>query len=226
MAMDGKAVERSATGVAAATIGSAVAPYLGPEIATMLTAALNPFFDHVAELGNRRALQAFHRSTELADVSPEDLARWGGQSPNHAALMVQVADAAWRSADEAHIEGLARVLAESIHDDARLDLAPLYVSALRDLEPAHVRVLNSMASDINAADDFEGKEVGSSGEWATEHLATKHEHLSDGLHAILATLDRVGCIARGNSRFGGAVWWGVTPFGHGCLGYLVGDGLP
>jgi hypothetical protein len=229
---DGKDLAgRTAANFAATATSLAAIPYVGPVAAAFIGAGLESVFEQIAVNGNARAdaaARAAARGAELAEVGPDDLAAWACESPARASLLAQVVDAAYQFADKAKIEALAQVLAHNIQDDARLDLAPLYVAALRDLGPAHVRVLRSMAEKVNhhaseraGESDAAPKELRRT--WLTDDLVAEHPNLADGMHSIVATLDRAGCIELASSGFGGApFWWQITPFGRGCLDYLAG----
>ena len=216
-------VSRAIADIAATAVGLAAATHGGPVAGAFISAGLTPVFERIADYDHRagrNAAAVAQRGAHLAGLTPTELAAWAEASPARLVLLARVVDAAWHFADDRKIEGLARVLAEATADDARLDLATLIVAALRELEPAHVQVLRAMTEHVNTSDAFEDKQVGESGEWATSHLAAHLPHLADGMHYVVATLDRVGCIELGGSRFGSASWWAVTPFGETCLDHL------
>lgn len=129
-------------------------------------------------------------------------------------------EAAWRLTGQQKAEALARILADGIKDDARLDVEPLFLAAIRDLESAHVQTLRTMTNGTNPKDVIEGPPVREGTEWATEHLVEALPHLASGMDYVVATLDRVGYIVPGFARFEVAPWWRVTRFGHQCLVYL------
>lgn len=214
---------RIIAGVAATTSGLVVGGAAGSIAGAFAAAALVPVFEQVAEFDRQAADNAaatVGRAAELADLTPEQLAAWARGSRQRLALLGEVVQAAWRVADEMKTEALARVLADGVEDDARLDLDPLFVAAIREMEPAHVQTLHAMAAVVNAEDVGGDQPVGESGEWATDHLIEHLPHLAEGMHYIVATLDRVGCIERGVTRYNGDSWWSVTPFGQACLGFL------
>ncbi|WP_406051349.1 hypothetical protein [Kribbella sp. NBC_00889] len=214
---------KAVAGVAAAAVGIALMPAVGPVGSAMAAGALVPVFEQLA-LRDRRAAEsaarAAERAAELAAKTPEELAEWAEASPRRLALLANVIEAAWRLASDEKTEALARVLADGVRDDARLDVDPLFVAALREMDPAHVQTLRLMADAGNPHDQPSGRPAGASQEWATEHLHEALPQLSEGMDYIVATLERIGCIARGVPRWDVPAWWSVTEFGHATLRFL------
>jgi hypothetical protein len=190
----------------------------------MATGGLVPVFEQLAsydKLAAENAARAAELGAELAGTSPEGLASWAESSPRHLALLANVVEAAWRLAEEEKTVALARLLADGVRDDARIDIDRLYVAAIREFEPAHVRVLRHMALEANPHDQPSGRSEGVPQEWATEHVREALPYFAEGLDYLLATLERSGCIAKGASRYSVPPWWVVTPFGDGLLKFLV-----
>ncbi|KQU67580.1 hypothetical protein [Phycicoccus sp. Root101] len=218
-----------ASGVAATTAGLVVTGVAGPLAGAFTSAALAPVFDRIVAFDRQaaeNAVRTSERAAELASMQPAELAAWSEGSPERLALLAAVIEAAWRLTGQQKAEALARILAHGVEDDARLDVEPLYVAAIREMEPAHIQTLVTMTTVLNTRDVFEGQDVGASGEWATDHLMEELPRLAEGMHYIVATLDRVGCIGPGSSRLGVGSWWIVTPFGHQCLAYLTDGAGP
>ncbi|MEU4191367.1 hypothetical protein AB0E69_05680 [Kribbella sp. NPDC026611] len=218
------AARRAVAGIAASAVGLALTPVVGPVGAAMAASGLVPIFEQIAAYDKQAAENAARVAqlgAEFAGVTPVDLGSWSAESPRRQALLANVVDAAWRFADEEKIVGLARLLADGIRDDARIDTDRLFVVALRDFEPAHIQVLRHMAIGGNPHDQPPARPVGAPQEWATEHVREALPWLAEGLDYLLATLDGSGCIATGTSRYGTSPWWLVTPFGHGLLKFLI-----
>jgi hypothetical protein len=167
------------------------------------------------------AARAAELGAEFAGTSPDGLASWAESSPRRLALLANVVEAAWRLAEEEKTIALARLLADGVRDDARIDIDRLFVAALREFEPAHVQVLRHMALGGNPHDQPSGRPEAARQEWATEHVREALPHFAEGLDYLLATLERSGCIAKGGPGYDVPSWWLVTPFGDGLLKFLV-----
>lgn len=156
-----------------------------------------------------------------ADQFPE----WVEDDLRHQGLLLAVVEAAARSTTEAHLDALARVLADGIrasaHDEARLDVDTLIARALGDLGPAHLQVLFSLSEDMNTYRTTGVREEEQE-EWGADHLASRHPRLADGIDALMATLTAHGCAQARSGGFGGSSvpYYIVTRFGRACLAYL------
>jgi len=84
------------------------------------------------------------------------------------------------------------VLAENLHDNARLDLCSLVIAALAELEPPHVRVLHTFVHEAPpVTSPLTSTE---SDAWHCAQLKERLPNLADGIMPIIATLVRTGVL--------------------------------
>lgn len=204
--------------VIASGVASSVA---GPEGA-VLGAALLPLFRGMTALDRRhqaRAVEVVASAAACCDNDIEGLVRWAEESAPRLDFLGRVVDAATRTAEEAHLQALARVLAEVVQDEARLDVAPLYIDALATMTPADVRVLRLMIEKSNwNLELIEGG--GGAVDWQPAQLAEALPELFQGIDALVARLQQLGCIAPKIMRWDWPPGLVVTTFGRLCLAYL------
>ncbi|WP_328988832.1 hypothetical protein OG394_21645 [Kribbella sp. NBC_01245] len=130
----GQVAGRAVAGVAAAVTVLALTPIIGPVGVAVATGALVPVFEQIAAYDQRAAENAGRAAelgAEFAGLTPEDLADWAKGSPQRLALLANVVEAAWRFTDEEKTVMLARLLADGVQDDARIDIDRLFVAAIR-----------------------------------------------------------------------------------------------
>jgi hypothetical protein len=209
--------------MAAAATGVGVGTQLGPTAGAFASAGMEPLFAVVAGYARRADASAAlfaSRAAEHAGMSAEELAAWA-ETPERLEVLAAALSAAWSTLDLRRVEALAVVMSEALLDDAKLDLAPLLISALAELGPAHIRVLTLLDEGENVGEpEAQGHGQMGGDEWATDHLSRELPMLEDGMDHLLAQLNRVGCITIGKNRLDGGSWWTVTPFGNTCLWYL------
>lgn len=222
------AINIGATGLAA-YVGYKTQGLVGAEIAAVVPAYVSGLF----AMREKNLMTVTEDATNLAGMDGADLVAWIKDDERHAAFFGEALETAWSTLDRHRLRTLSYVLAESFRDDARLDIDQLVVKALRDLDPPHIRVLNVMA-------EAEGIPIGEPGgsfqsdpspPIGIELLTVRNAlpELNDGLDAIVAGLERTGCIARSErAMFGGNQPLVVTDFGRTCLEALrkADPGLP
>jgi hypothetical protein len=209
--------ERAELAITVAVTG--LAAYVGHETGGLLgneISALVPTF--VAGLFTMREnnlVTVTEAGAAQAGIDGADLAAWIEADDRHAALLAQALEAAWSTLDRHKLRMLAHVLADCFRDDARLDVDRLVIRALRELEPAHLRVLDEAAHAIEEQHDNPNAVRGVTVRFLRKHLPD----LSEGMHALVAGLQRTGCLSEAEFRgeiFGNAPL-AVTPFGLRCL---------
>jgi hypothetical protein len=155
--------------------------------------------------------------TDLSGLTVEQVAAWARERDDRLVLTTAAVHAAFNAATEEKIAALARVLAENLQDDARLDVGLLIVQAISDMAAAHVRVLHAVVrAELPTAEGFElGPDV-----FAQSQLESRFPNLAPGILPILATLERHGLVSEGIGVAEGNRAWSVTEFGRRCLSYL------
>lgn len=120
---------------------------------------------------------------QLRGFGGEELRAWVQRSDRHAAYLQEALEAAWATLDGHRLRTLGYVLADGIADDARLDVDQLVIRALRELEAGHLAVLVKVADwgKLGVTDD---------------DLRHRLSRLADGLPALIARLESVGCVLR------------------------------
>jgi hypothetical protein len=202
-----------ATGLAA-YVGYETPGLIGAEIAAVVPAFVGTLFAQRKD----NLVIVTEDAAEQAGMDGSDLVAWIKADDRHAAFFTEALEAAWSTLDDDNLRALSYVLADGFQDDARIDIGQFVVKALRELGPAHVRVL-SLAEQTERP-DF-GIDLASVIELAPG--------LAEGMPAIRAALERTGCIARADaSDYGGPVRLWVTGLGKTCLSYLrdAAHGVP
>lgn len=108
-------------------------------------AILHTYLEAVRRRSYESAEKAVDEAVVIAGMPIETLLE---QIANHAdlsALFVQVIGATNRSAYEAKLLALGRVLGQAVVDDAKVDESVILTGVITDLEPPHVRVLQHLS---------------------------------------------------------------------------------
>jgi hypothetical protein len=134
-----------------------------------------------------------------------DIATWIEADERHSAFFAEGLEAVWSTLDRHKLRTLSYVLADGFRDDGRLDIDQLVIKALRELDPPHIRVL-ALVRTLGRVD--------------REELRRELPGLSDGLDAILAALERTGCLVSMMFPSEGAQPLGLRKFGATCLEFL------
>jgi hypothetical protein len=157
--------------------------------------------------------------TELCGVSVDEFAAWATEGDGRFFLVTSALQAAYNAKTKQKIRGLARVLAENLHDDARVDLCSLVVAALAELEPPHVRVLHTFVHEVPT---FTSPRISTESDaWPCAQLKERLPNLADAIMPIIATLVRTGMLTEASSSEKDNLSWVVTRFGINCLNYLA-----
>lgn len=207
-------------------IGSSVGLIVGGPVGAVVGAAAAPLVEYLLNKGNQRYVGNAQRmlvgAADLAGRSVDQLGVYVGGSADRQAAAVSAVQAAADTLYEAKVTALARVLAYGLADDARLEMAAVYLRALRDLEAYHVRVLAHLDVRRRAVHTDREALVGS------EDLEAEMPGLADGMAPILAVLEREALVYSGVVDGGGAEYEGtftigryvITPFGQRVLAWL------
>jgi hypothetical protein len=178
----------------------------GAEIGTVLPAIVTDLMSR----RRRNVVTVAEDAANLAGMDAAQLVAWVEADKRHAAFFLETLEAAWNTLEDDHLQALSYVLADGFQDDARIDIGQFVVEALRELEPAHVRVL-SLAEQTERPSS--GIDIA--------RVIESAPGLAEGMPAIRAALERTGCIARADaSDYGGPVRLWVTGLGRTCLSYL------
>jgi hypothetical protein len=179
---------------------------LGAEIAAVVPAYIGTLFAQRKD----NLVTVAEDAAEQAGMDGADLVAWIKADDRHAAFFAEALEAAWSTLDHDNLRALSYVLADGFQDDARIDVGQFVLKALRELGPAHVRVLS-------LAQETERPDFGIDLARVVELLPG----LTEGMPAIRAALERTGCIARSDSTsYGGPVPLWVTGLGRTCLSYM------
>jgi hypothetical protein len=183
-----------------AKVALQLVPYVGPPLETI--------YDDVRA---RLAAKARRTVSEIEELcGTERLLRRLTENPEIEAMFVAAVDSALRTGLERKRRYLARVVANAVLDDAKVDESELIVQALRDLDGPHLRALERLrhAEDSAHTDD--------AGKSAAVQEAAKQEPAP-----IRAVLSGTGAVIP--APFGGI--FRVSPFGRTLLTDLANRGL-
>lgn len=187
-------------------------PYVGPPLETI--------YDDVRA---RQAEKARRTVSEIAELcGTELLLRRLNENPEIEAMFVAAVDSALRTGLERKRRYLARVVANAVLDDAKVDESELIVQALRDLDGPHLRTLER----IRHAEDTADRDP----RWG---ISTRSEARSGAVREagdlesapVIAVLIRTGTVIQGavpgdRDRLGIN---SVSPFGRALLTDLATD---
>jgi hypothetical protein len=182
-----------------AKVALQLVPYVGPPLETI--------YDDVRA---RQAEKARRTVSEIAELcSMELLLRRLNENPEIEAMFVAAVDSALRTGLERKRRYLARVVANAVLDDAKVDESELIVQALRDLDGPHLRALER----LRQAED--------SAHTDNEKSAAVQEAAKEEPAPIRAVLSATGAVTP--APFGGI--FRVSPFGRTLLTDLANRGL-
>ncbi|MGA4731926.1 hypothetical protein ACPB67_31275 [Micromonospora taraxaci] len=208
---------RTAIEVGTVGVGLAVAGPAGALGAALIKPALE-----LVAVRDRRGIRNVERLveaiTESTGLSAEEIEAWAKSKDGRLMLTTGAIQAAYGTMYDHKVAALAAVLTENLQDDARLDLGILIVTALADLEAAHVRVLDaivdgSLPSRPDGADQFPGVALQS-------QLEEQFPNLAVGIVPLMSALVRHGLAEDRLAHADDNAAWAVTPFGRSCLRYL------
>jgi hypothetical protein len=209
-------IKKSSAQAAAAGIGLAA----GGPAGALIGAAAGPAIELLL-LRQKRSMENINllmdTVTELCNLSPDEFARWARLKEGRLFLTTSAMQAAVDARSELKIRALARVLAENVHDDARIDLAGLAVTGLAELEPPHIRVLHALVHQVPKQD--QGSMHGDLG-WECSALKSHLPSLADALMPIIAVLCRTGMATESPNSSNRRLCWTATRFGMVCMNYL------
>jgi len=173
------------------------------------------------------ARQRMFVSTVLNEsaLEADDLAERLQSDARLSALFETALDAAVRSADEAKLLLLARVVAQAAGETASVDDSALIAATVRELEPPHVRALVALAGGKGMLSLLQVKEIqarsGSvegtyptASSWALRCEMRISDEIAD---ALSATLERLGLIANAEAA---SCSWEITQYGQRLLSHL------
>ena len=171
--------------------------------------------EEIARRGEIAGEEQIGRITRLA--SEERLLVRLRDDPLLEALFVNSVDAALRTGLEAKRQLLARVVAEAVLDDAKLDESQLISETLADLDVPHIRALMQMRDEWQSEGEHDEVNFGTSTAYAQAHPS------------IRATLVRTATARSAGStrtaRNGRHRQSGITEFGLTLIAALEAEGL-
>lgn len=201
------------SGAPGAAVGGVVGAVI-PEIAKLL--------DEYQHRAGEAAGQLVSWTADLTCSSAADLHIWAVGDDERLSLLAATIQAALSTLDRVKIRTLARVLAEAVEDDAKIDMAMLVVRTLGDLESPHVRVLKVMTTEPAPITSELGEPI-EAGTWLLSTLQDRLPHLSNGLIPLMAALEQHGLV-HGHGIYAAHPKpdpaWSVTSYGANVVAYL------
>jgi hypothetical protein len=205
----------------AAYVGHETPGLLGAEISAVVPAYVGTLFAQRKD----NLVTVTEEAAEQAGMDGAALVAWIKADDRHAAFFADALEAAWSTLDLRKLRLLARVLAEGFRNEApRLDIDREVVRTFRELETTHLRVLDEIAQAEGDTETPHGVSV----KWLRNRLPG----WSEGMDALVAGLQRTGCLASSDGESAGGFYGNpplaVTPFGHRCLEIVrrEADSLP
>ncbi|MGH3986577.1 MAG: hypothetical protein ACRDWY_15230 [Actinomycetes bacterium] len=143
---------------------------------------------------SRRGKEFTRKVGEYADATPEHLEDRLEHNEELADAYITAGERAVRTSNAEFRDGLARLIAAGLRDDAKIDAISYYVSVLSQLEPMHVRYL---AANVKAEQMIAAR-PGSSGNPTVKFVATVAQmppeiagSAAERLHAFGLLTDRL-----------------------------------
>jgi hypothetical protein len=159
---------------------------------------------------------------DFSGLSPEQIAEWARDDEGRSYLLLSAFEAALAARARQKIRALARVVADGIQYDDRVEYSTVIVDALGQVEQTHLQVLRAMVSDGEQRPPAASGQPVNNDTWATSQLATHLPGLAPAIVPIAMVLVRTGMAAQGT------IWvdrddatWVVTQFGRDCLNHLM-----
>lgn len=206
---------------AAQAVGAGIGLAIGGPPGAVVGAASVPLIEFLVarnERGARNVQDFADRLAEISGFCPESISAWAAGEEDRQELVTLALEVAFKTRVRRKIDALARMVADNLHDDARLDLSLLVVSALEQLESPHIRILDVV---VNESPANVLKEDGPSERtWHCASLKERLPGLADGIMPLIATLFRQGLITESIESEKDGLAWESTRFGVTCLNYL------
>ena len=201
-----------AASTAAAVLGLAVP---GPG-GVLISAATAPILTLIAARDARGVENIellFDEAATALGLSLDELVTRAKATEGRLLLATDAARAALNTLNSAKVHAIARILAEGLADDARLDLSWLMTAAVQDLEAPQVRVLGALVAHPERAS--QPNEI-----WDIHSIRRELPNLASGTEPIMATLTRHGLTYSPGAIGHGIGPWRVSEFGEQVLSYL------
>jgi hypothetical protein len=192
--------------------GTAIAGPDGAEIGSVVSAASVPamerWFARIRKEWSRRGTVVVQAAASHAEIGPEELVERLLEADDLQPLVARILDAAARTDSAANLKILGTVLGEALSDRPRqIDDYLLIATAVNDLTPAHIRVLEVLERPADSSNADLG--------WQAETVDKAVMDVSTlGIHAVLGGLVRHGLVE--NSADYGLTYW-LTEFGRALL---------
>ncbi|WP_157744729.1 hypothetical protein [Micromonospora viridifaciens] len=214
---------RATTAIAAGLAG-AVDPSLGLLAAgakEIVDPALAGLGEKIRQAHRRRLGRLWQAGCDESGLEPETLGERLARDEPALLLTAEAVEASIRTAVPEKIGALGRVLANAVHDTAKVDEELLVVRALAQIEAPHISLLALLADEppLKVVQGHEARVLG----WTPDQIASRLPGHSEVLDPLLVTLQSSGLIeAAGSdttwdgSRLGDQEW-AATRFGRLCL---------
>jgi hypothetical protein len=146
----------------------------------------------------------------VARAGPDTVARRLAEDPDLEALFVAGIETATRTGNEAKRRLLAKVIANAILDDAKVEESQLIAQALRDIDTPHIRALER----------FHRAEKDSPSGRATDNEEAMTRINANEPTPVLAVLIHTGVAVPATLVGGGVAIYAISDFGRALLDHL------
>jgi hypothetical protein len=220
---------RAALEVGVVGLGAALAGPVGALGGAALAAGVKPAIELLAvreSRGLRNIQHLMDAITEVTGLSPDEVPAWAQSREGRLALTTHTFQSAYDTLNENKIRAFATLLKNNIDDDAKLEMADVFVTALANIETPHIRVLDAMVGHYRCPRKTEDQYP--PGVWGLWGLKFRFPGLASGLLPVMAALEGEAIVngkgLPGNDPDTGKPdpVWTVTEFGRMCHWYLTG----
>lgn len=207
--------------VPSALLAVTVGAFVGGPVGPLVAAAAAPVIEYVVKVGNDKYVEGaqavFAAAAHAVGRPLESLPAYLDEDDRRLDVAVTAVRAALNTLERQTLDGLARVLAYGLTNDSKLEMARLYLGAMRELGPPHIRVLHHL---VHATEDIHG--------WVGVRQSQLHSQfpgLIHGLDAIVAMLVREGLAAEtridgGDLTGGSDPGWSASDFGEATYAWF------
>jgi hypothetical protein len=193
-----------APGVAAACELLAMSAHMPPEVGKALGVAIGSAVGSVAEemvdVGAKAwqyridNVERFADGVHASGMTLDKLITDAAENPKRLEVLIRVIEAAARSLDATKVTMLARLYAQTAHDDDQIDDVALLEEAIRHLERPHLRLMRALSAEPPGPPDTGVASRTPMAGWAEGDFLATHSSLKPTYHLTIARLQAVGFV--------------------------------
>lgn len=217
-----------------AGLAAGAPPGAGTAVGVIVGAAAGSASEELVDVSRALWFERTERVARFADAAETaagadlaDLIDDAAQDPRKLELLALAVEAAARSLDGEKIDTLARAYVAGTKDAPAIELAPIVIDTVRQLELKHLRLLRILAGENwhEGYRAFADMRAGSPAlrMWTAAEILLEDDGLSAVVDAVALKLQSLGLV-KDAGQGPGADAWMLTELGRLCAGYLGDTG--